>query len=173
MDQIHSTHPEDGEKKVARYVWAVVRLCLGFTFLWAFADKLFGLGRGTESAKAWLNGGSPTTGFLKGAAGTFAGPFNSIAGAPWADWLFMIGLFGLGIALIAGVGLRVVAATGGLLLVFMWAASLPLDNNPFMDDHLVYAVVLAGLALAHAGDTLGLGKWWGATATVKRFPALQ
>ena len=173
MEITQSGQRESGEKMGARYVWAAVRISLGFTFLWAFLDKLFGLGMGTTSDKAWLNGGSPTTGFLSGVQGTFAGPFNSIAGAPWADWLFMIGLLSLGIALIAGVGLRIVAATGGLLLLFMWAASLPLSNNPFMDDHLIYAVVLAGLALAHAGDTLGFGKQWGNTAAVQRFPALQ
>lgn len=173
MDSIQTTSTNAGERKVARYVWAVARLSLGFTFLWAFADKLFGLGRSTLSAKSWLNGGSPTTGFLKGVGGTFAGPFNAIAGSGWADWLFMIGLLSLGIALVAGVGLRIVAAAGGLLLLSMWAASLPLANNPFIDEHLVYATVLAGLALVHAGDTLGLGKWWGATAAVKRFPALQ
>ena len=43
------------------------------------------------------------------------------------------------------------------MLVLMWAAELPLANNPFMDDHLIYAIVLVGLALAGAGTTLGLG----------------
>ncbi|GGL13948.1 hypothetical protein GCM10014719_14830 [Planomonospora parontospora subsp. antibiotica] len=56
----------------------------------------------------------------------------------------------------------------------MWAAELPLATNPlFMDDHIVYAIVLAGLALADAGDTLGVGKWWGATGLVRRYPILK
>jgi thiosulfate dehydrogenase [quinone] large subunit len=42
----------------------------------------------------------------------------------------------------------------------MWTAVLPPENNPFMDDHLIYAAVLAVLALAGAGHTLGLGKTW-------------
>jgi thiosulfate dehydrogenase (quinone) large subunit len=33
----------------ARYVFAGVRLALGWTFLWAFLDKLFGLGHETTS----------------------------------------------------------------------------------------------------------------------------
>jgi thiosulfate dehydrogenase (quinone) large subunit len=41
-----------------------------------------------------------------------------------------------------------------------------------MDDHLVYAIVLIGLALAAAGRTLGLGRWWERTALVRRFPWL-
>ena len=43
------------------------------------------------------------------------------------------------------------------MLVLMWAAELPLANNPFMDEHLIYTIVLVGLALANAGATLGLG----------------
>jgi thiosulfate dehydrogenase [quinone] large subunit len=84
----------------------------------------------------------------------------------------MAGLLAIGTALILGVGMRIAAATGGLLLTFMWMASLPLENNPFMDDHLVYAVVLVGLALLHAGDTLGLGRLWARTDLVHRHPAL-
>jgi hypothetical protein len=52
------------------------------------------------------------------------------------------------------------AGRGALLLGFMWMASLPLDTNPFLDDHLIYAVVLIGFAAAHAGDTIGLGGAW-------------
>ena len=70
---------------------------MGFTFFWAFLDKLFGLGYATPSERAWINGGSPTKGFLANSAdGPFAGFYQDIAGAGWADWLFMIGLAGIG-----------------------------------------------------------------------------
>ncbi|MCU1499322.1 MAG: DoxX family protein [Acidimicrobiales bacterium] len=156
-----------------RYVGAAVRVSLGFTFLWAFADKMFGWGKATPAAKAWIEGGSPTTGFLSGATGPFADTFHSMAGSAWADWLFMAGLLGVGVALTLGIGMRIAAASGGLLLVFMWAASLPLENNPFMDDHLVYAMVLAGLALVNAGDTAGLGRVWSRLPIVGRLPFLR
>ena len=55
----------------------------------------------------------------------------------------------------------------------MWTAVLPPENNPFMDDHLIYAILLVGLALVKAGDTLGLGRWWSETRLVKRFPILK
>jgi thiosulfate dehydrogenase [quinone] large subunit len=42
-----------------------------------------------------------------------------------------------------------------------------------MDDHLIYAMVLAMLALTGAGATLGLGTWWQNQAAVRRFPALR
>ena len=31
------------------------------------------------------------------------------------------------------------------------------ENNPFLDDHVVYAIVLAGIAVVGAGRYLGLG----------------
>jgi thiosulfate dehydrogenase [quinone] large subunit len=41
----------------------------------------------------------------------------------------MIGLAGIGIALIAGVGVRIAAVAGSLMLVLMWTAVLPPENN--------------------------------------------
>jgi len=79
-----------------RYVMAGLRLALGWVFLWAFLDKLFGLGHETTSKAAWINGGNPTKGFLsKGAEGPFTGFYHSIAGAGWVNWLFMLGLLGM------------------------------------------------------------------------------
>nr|WP_307868350.1 hypothetical protein [Micromonospora sp. C95] len=160
--------------RAARYLLAGLRLALGWVFLWAFLDKVFGLGFATEAKNAWINGGSPTKGFLSfGAAGPFQGFYNGIAGAAWADWLFMIGLAAIGTALLLGIGVRVAAATGGLLLVLMWTAVLPPENNPFMDDHLVYAGVLALIAVTNAGDTWGLGRTWARLPIVKRFGWLR
>ncbi len=166
-----ANHPFD-EQRAARYVWALTRISISFVFLWAFVDKVFGLGKSTTSAKSWLNGGSPTTGYLKGVTGPFAGVFHRLSGATWADWLFMIALLAIGLALALGIGMRIAAVSGGSLLVFMWAASLPIATNPFLDDHLIYAMVLVGLALVHAGDTVGFGHRWGQMDIVKRFPAL-
>ncbi|MBO3749287.1 DoxX family membrane protein [Streptosporangiaceae bacterium NEAU-GS5] len=155
-------------------VWGLARIAIGWIFLWAFLDKLFGWGFATPSAKAWINGGSPTTGFLKGTADrAFGGFFSSLAGNAFVDWLFMLGLAGIGIALILGAGVRLAAITGGVLLVLMWAAELPLTTNPFLDEHIIYAIVLAGLALADAGDTLGIGRWWGSQPVVRAFPILK
>ena len=46
------------------YVWAITRISIGWIFLWAFLDKTFGWGFATPAGKAWISGGSPTTGFL-------------------------------------------------------------------------------------------------------------
>ncbi len=160
--------------KATRYLLAGLRLALGWIFLWAFLDKLLGLGFATKTENAWINGASPTQGFLGNAVkGPFADTYRSFAGATWADWLFMTGLAGIGIALIAGIAMRIATTTGALLLVLMWTAVLPPENNPFMDDHLIYAGVLILLALTTAGHTLGLGKTWNRLPIVQRLPWLK
>jgi len=166
--------PETTAQRAARYVLAGVRLAIGWVFLWAFLDKLFGLGHGTAAAQAWIHGGSPTKGFLgKAVSGPFEGFYHSFAGAAWADWGFMIGLAGIGVALIAGVGMRIAATAGVVLLVAMWTAVLPPENNLFMDDHLIYAGVLVALALTAAGNTLGFGGSWSRLPLVQRLPWLR
>jgi len=165
---------EPTAQRATRYVLAGLRIALGWIFLWAFLDKLFGLGFSTASDKSWLNGGSPTAGFLgKAVSGPFEGLYHSFAGAAWADALFMAALLAVGTALILGIGLRVAAIAGGLLLVMMWTAVLPPESNPIMDDHLVYAGVLALLALTPAGNTLGLGKRWAQMPIVQSVPWLR
>jgi thiosulfate dehydrogenase [quinone] large subunit len=165
---------EPTTQKAARYVFAALRIGLGFVFGWAFLDKLFGLGHETTAKGAWINGGNPTKGFLSnGAQGPFTDFYHNIAGAGFTNWLFMLALLGVSVTLIAGIGMRVAAIAGGLLLVMMWTVVLPPANNPFMDDHLIYAGVLAALALVNAGDTFGLGKIWGRTELVQRAPILK
>ena len=159
---------------------AVVRIGLGLIFAWAFLDKVFGFGYATSSANAWINGGSPTKGFLGGLKhGPFQSMFNSWAGDAWADWLFMIGLAGIAVALLLGIGMRIAAVSGTLLLLFMWAAEWPLDRhdstgaltrstNPILDDHIIYAILLIALAALSAGAVWGLGKYWANLDFVRR-----
>ena len=172
QDLDHSATPPTMPGGMASVIWAITRLCLGWTFLWPFLDKTFGLGHETSSANAWIHGGSPTEGFLSHATGPFAGIYHSFAGADWASWGFMVGLLCIGLALLAGVGMRIASVSGAVLLVLMWTAALPPDNNPFMDDHIIYAIVLLGLAVVGAGNTLGLGRWWTNTGLVRRRPWL-
>lgn len=165
---------ETTRHRAYRFTLAVTRLSLGWVFLWAFLDKLFGLGHGTPSKGAWINGGSPTAGFLgKATTGPFSGAYQHIAGAAWADALFMIGLAGIGTALILGVAMRIASAAGATLMVLMWTAVLPPASNPFMDDHLIYALVLVVLALTASGRTLGLGKMWERLPVVNRYGFLR
>ncbi len=170
--------------RVAALALSALRLSIGFTFLWAFIDKLFGLGYATPSAKAWIHGGSPTTGFLSHATdGPLQGFFSSLSGHGAIDWLFMAALLGIGVALMLGVALRPAAASGAVLLVMMWFATWPPakmsggdptgSNNPFMDDHLIDAfalILIASLALSWATY---LGRRWTALPLVQKHPWLR
>lgn len=157
----------------SRWAWAFIRVTMGLIFLWVFADRLLGLGRPVAASHAWLNGGSPTRGYLATAQGPFAAHFHAMAGQPWADWLFMAGMAGVGAALVLGVGMRVAAASGAALMALIYLAGLPVESNPVLDQHVVYALVLVALALSRAGDTLGLGAWWSRTRLVQVLPALR
>lgn len=48
----------------ARMVLAAGRLIMGWTFLWAFIDKLFGMGFSTQPEAAWIRGGTPAQGYI-------------------------------------------------------------------------------------------------------------
>jgi thiosulfate dehydrogenase [quinone] large subunit len=171
---------------------AALRIAFGLTFLWAFLDKTFALGfsTGAQFAEdgsragtdfmaqdaAWLNGGSPTEGFLTfgvPADNPFHGFFTSLAGQTWVDWLFMAGLLGVGVTLLLGVGMRIGTAAGALMYAFMYAASLPLANNPVVDDHLIGVISMAVLVFGAAGTTWGLGRWWNRTGLVRKYPVLR
>ena len=171
----------------ARRGLALLRIGFGFTFIWAFFDKLlalgFSTGRNPETnvvdrfgPDAWINGGNPTFGFLKFGVpenNPFHSFFTGIAGDAWVNWLFMIGLLGIGAALMLGIGMRLAGITGAVLYMMMWLAALPLENNPIVDDHMLGAISVAVLALTLAGDTWGLGKQWAATSFVQKMPILR
>jgi thiosulfate dehydrogenase (quinone) large subunit len=164
-DSTRSWTPE----RAARYVWALTRLCVAGVFLWPFLDKVFGLGHETPSAKAWTNGGNPTKGFLSGSIGPFARVYHDIAGAGWVNWLFMVGLIAIAGSLLLDVFMRLACAAGALLFVLLWSASLPPQDDVFMDNHIIYALLLIGLALVGGGDTFGIGRWWTRANLVRRF----
>ena len=184
-----------------KYWAAVARIAIGFVFLWAFLDKNFGLGYATPSEGAWQLGtgdGDPTFGFLKFGVASDSSLFFIPTGdfftglrpgeAPdpgyWTNWLFMAGLLGIGVALILGVFTRIGAISGAVLLMLMYLAEAPWHkvtledgtveaaNNPIMDDHVIYSVVMIMLILFTAERTLGLGKWWQSLEFVQRHPWL-
>jgi thiosulfate dehydrogenase [quinone] large subunit len=154
-------------------VAAVLRMVYGFTFLWAFFDKLFGLHFSTATAKSWLNGGSPTKGFLSGSKGPFEGFYHAIAGNALTNWAFMLALLAIGTALILGIGMRLAAIGGAIMYAMMYTVVLPTVTNPFLDDHIVGLLVVVLLALIGAGHVWGLGNAWNKVDIVKRYPILR
>jgi len=183
------------QTRVMNYVWGVLRLLMGWTFLWAFLDKAFGLGFSTgrdvetgvivfNGSDAWINGGSPTAGVLGFAVkGPFKGFIQSVTGyqmgatgptaSAWIDWVFMLSMLLIGTALLLGIFTRLAAIGGAAWMVIFFAATaIWPEHNPFVDQHVIQFVVLIGIAFIGAGRYLGLGKAWERVGFVKRHPIL-
>jgi thiosulfate dehydrogenase [quinone] large subunit len=180
-------------------VFSLLRLAMGWTFLWAFLDKAFALGFSTGRVlddagatvkiaffgdAAWIHGASPTAGVLGFALkGPFTHFYQTITGyqmtqagptsAAWVDWIYMLSMLLIGLALILGVGVRL-ASIGGIvwMVIFFTATAIWPEHNPFVDEHVIYAIVLAALFLANAGRYYGLGRVWQRTKLVTRYPVL-
>ena len=168
-------------------VMGILRLAMGWTFLWAFLDKAFALGFSTGRVltdtgqtvridffgqDAWIHGASPTAGVVGFALkGPFVNTIQTVTGyqmtqtgphvAGWVDWVYMVAMLLIGLGLITGVMTRI-AAVGGIiwLAVFYLATAIWPEHNPFLDDHVVDAIVLVAVILANAGRYYGLGKVW-------------
>ena len=167
------------DRPAARYALAILRLGTGFIFLWAFLDKTFGLGFSTPPERAWISGRTPSQGFLN--SDSVTGPlksfFASIA-SPASDVLFMLGMLGIGVAVVLGIGLRISAVAGTIIMVLMYLAEWPFasgggSTNPAVDYHIVYALALIVIAATAAGDTWGLGAWWKTLPFVRKHSWLR
>lgn len=159
---------------------SITRIVLGFTFLWAFFDKLIGLGFSTCAANpdrgieeytfmcdnAWLSGGRVTQGYLSGSSGPLADFFATLGTYAWTDWIFMAGLLGVGLALMLGIGTRIgmISAVAMLTMMFL-AHGFPFLGaglqNPIVDSHVIQAVaVIAVVQMELTRQSIGLGSWW-------------
>jgi thiosulfate dehydrogenase (quinone) large subunit len=178
----------DSDEVRGGLIWGLLRLSIGWVFLWAFLDKLFALGfasgRNPETGvadrfgdAAWIHGGSPTDGFLKFGLHTkepFTGFYEGLAGSTIIEWIYMLSMAAIGIALILGIATRLAAGAGIVWMVLFYTASaLSPENNPFLDDHVIYAIVLAGIAVVGAGRYLGFGKQWERLSFVQKYPILR
>ena len=135
---------------IEKIAWLNLRIVMALIFLWAFFDKLFGLGFATQPQNSWINGGSPTYGFLTHATkGPFVEIFQSLAGNLIVDWMFMLGLLFVGTTLLVNRYVVLGSIAGVVMMMLMWLAVLPPENNPLLDEHIVYALVLMLLALEH------------------------
>ncbi|OGY94346.1 MAG: hypothetical protein A2406_02940 [Candidatus Komeilibacteria bacterium RIFOXYC1_FULL_37_11] len=161
-------------KDKLKYSKGLLRIFLGWLLLWAFLDKVFGLSFTTEADKSWLGGTSPTLGFLKfGSSGPFKEIFQAMAGQPLVDWLFMLGLLFIGLALILGIASRLATLGGAMMFALMYLAVLPPEHNPLVDEHIIYILILMGLYIDEAGNNLGLGQQWQKCPLVKNNPWLK
>lgn len=178
--------PADASTTKSKLGWgflSLTRIAIGFVFLWAFLDKLIGLGFSTcrqednsveiMCERAWLSGGAVTKGYLGSSSGPLADLFITLSDQRWTDWAFMIGLAGVGLALMLGIGTKIGAWSGTALLLMMyvshaWPGAGGNTTNPFLDDHIIYSLAAIGIVYVELKrQSIGLGTWWRSLGVVK------
>lgn len=174
------------EKKINEKILGVLRIAMGFLFLWPFLDKLFGLGFGTSPANSWLAGASPTQGYLSfygvNQNSPFAFLFNDTLGSMYqlVDIAFMGMLLFAGVGLITGVFVRLSSLSTIIFMVSVYLSAWIINPevgtavyNPLIDDHIIYAIILAFFIFVPVGNYLGLGERWSKLSIVEKFPILK
>ena len=152
---------------------AVVRVIIALMFLWAFADKLFGLGFPTPSDMGYIDGGSPTKDFLAANDGWFAPLFNAMANIyQITDVLIIVGLLLIGGSLLIGTASKITTVASLVLLTMFYMSELPLADNPILDFRLVYMAALAAAYFGNGFGRISLKGRWDELEVVKKHPIL-
>jgi|DewCreStandDraft_5_1066085.scaffolds.fasta_scaffold01510_6 thiosulfate dehydrogenase [quinone] large subunit len=142
----------------------LLRLSLGFIFIWAGFDKLI-----TDfTAKGFLI--NATSGPLKD---LFVRLGENQTALTVIDPLVVWGQILIGFSLILGLFTRFGLLMGAVQMFIFYLAQLWPEFNPFLDEHIVYILVMALLGALGAGRILGLDALIERWEPVKRTPALQ
>lgn len=148
---------------LATYVVVSLRVVLGWVLFY------FGITRvldPTWTASGYLTHAIPDN-------NPFVWLWPAMAGMPMIDVLVQWGLTLTGIGLVLGAFVRWNAFWASFMMLVFWASSLPLEHAILVDQHIVYALVLAGLAAFGVGRVAGLDRIIESTALVRRYPRLR
>ncbi|MCY3410061.1 MAG: hypothetical protein INQ03_00360 [Candidatus Heimdallarchaeota archaeon] len=160
------------QPKFDLYFFTVFRILFGWIFFWAFIDKAFGIKNGWDAA--WFGGKSPTAGFLGfvTAGNPIGQHFASLGGNLFVDILYMFGMLGFAVSLWLGIGRKICGVTGALLMVLMYLVEIPtnLQNNPFMEEHLVYTLIFIMWGFTQYKGMKFIKAWDG---VVEKYPFLE
>lgn len=86
----------------------------------------------------------------------------------------MLGLLFVGITLTFGILVRLGSLAGIMMLFLMYTTiGIPPANHPFIDNHIIYILIMAGLMMSDAGDYLGFEKAWSRMNLAQRFKILK
>jgi len=141
------------ESNTSRTLLLLLRLSLAWVFLYAASHQVL--------VPDWS-----VAGFLNSTK-TFNGLFTLFTGpvlAPIISFLVAYGHLLIGLSLLLGLAVRISAVFGILLMLLYWMAHMDFPyisntNNLIVDDHIVYALVLALLIVTRAGHIYGLDSW--------------
>ncbi len=156
----------------------LLRLTVGWIFLYAGIEKLFGATPFT--AAGFLKMGTLGTTSALVAKGTVVNPTHDFwvalaASHPWIDIVNVLvpyGQIAIGLALILGLATRFAGAMGVLMMLFIGVASWSFANG-VMNYHFLLVVSTIVLALVAAGEVYGLDAYVDETPLVKRASALR
>ena len=142
----------------------LMRLTMGWIFVYSGFDKL-------------INGFS-AGGFLANAtrgplAGWFQGLGENSAALGVIDPLVVWGEILIGLALVFGVMTRWAAFWGATMMFLFYLAQFPPENNPLMEYHLIYMLVLGVIGALGAGRILGLDNVIERLPWVRRTPGVS
>lgn len=162
----------------------VLRIVLGFGFLYAGLEKLFDFaGTGSWSAAGFLK--FATAGTVPNMTGhdpvTMAHnptqPFwvdvaanSSLVGA--VNFLVVFGEIAIGAALILGVATRLAGSLGAVMMFLFWIAAWDFQYG-IVNEQFVYLLLAATVAYASAGRVFGLDAIIEKTDLVRRTPGLR
>ena len=172
------THPEHA-------AIGLLRIAYGWTFLWAFLDKLFGLGFSTSAKSAWINGGSPSTGYLQHAvnanspfasfySNTLVNLNHSLFGI--VDWALMLMFLIVGVTMILGFMIRFSTVISLIFFVMVYISEIPFAagaTNPIVDEHIFYILIALVIVFTSASHYLGIGNRWDNLSLVRQYPLLK
>jgi len=154
-----------GYAKLTSYLTVTLRLSMGWIFLYSGVEKLY-----TELT----TGNMATYGYLRFAVrGPFAGFFSGMAGNPIVNGLVVWAFILIGIALILGIFVRWSSFWGIVMMFLFYFSAFPPEHNPFIDDHIIYILVLAMFMVLGAGRIFGLDKYIERTNIVRKRPWLK
>ena len=132
----------------AKISLALLRISMGWLMLYAGITKIID---SEWSAQGFLRGAKTFPDLYK----WFLLPQN----LPWVDFANEWGLTLLGISLITGALVRYSSPLGAILMLLYYFAGLdfpyPNEHSLIVDEHIIYALVLAFFA------AVGAGRYWG------------
>ena len=161
------------KKEIGENALAVLRIMIGWLFLWPFFDKLFGLGFQTEHGKGMIDGGSPSSYVEYMTRGPFEAVFKAIAGNAFIDYLMMAALLILGITLIFGIASKLTTIGASAFVLIMFCIELPPTDNPLFDYHITWIAAFIVILYLGGFERLSVYRWWKELPIVKRFPILE
>jgi thiosulfate dehydrogenase [quinone] large subunit len=174
------------QNKIEEKVLGILRIAMGFVFLWPFLDKMFGLGFSTTPENSWLAGASPTKGFLQlygvNQNSPFAFLFSDALGNMYqlVDIVYMAMLLFAGVGLMTGIFVRLSSLSTIIFMASIYLSAWIINPaegvavfNPLIDDHIIYIIILALFLIIPVGNYLGFGKKWSSFSFVEKYPILK